>query len=199
MENFEYYFNYLEYFTSTYSVAKYLLLFLVIWFLLKRKIDNLHSHWNTLIEGFNYSTQEFYNLLENEIQNHDIENISIKEVTLREGGIGTDNRLYLRVTWKNLVYYVCAAPFGDGFFVSWWLKNNASVVSILISKIPLFGGWLHRKLFPATFYKIDTASMFMTYAQQSVLRVIKEITKDQGIAEIGEEAKKPILSDIFKR
>lgn len=197
--NIEYYLNYLEYFISTYSVVKYFLLFLIIWFLLKRKIDNLHSHWNTLIEGFNYSTQEFYNLLENEIQNHDIENISIKEVTLREGGIGTDNRLYLRVTWKNLVYYVCAAPFGDGFFVSWWLKNNASVVSILISKIPLFGGWLHRKLFPATFYKIDTASMFMTYAQQSVLRVIKEITKDQGIAEIGEEAKKPILSDIFKR
>jgi hypothetical protein len=195
----EYYLNYLEYFISAYPVVKYFTFFILIWFILKKRIDNLHSHWNTLIDNFNYSTQDFYNLLENELQNHDIENINTKEVTLREGGIGTDKRLYLRVTWKDLVYYVCAAPFGDGFFVSWWLKNNASIISIIVSKIPLFGGWLHRKLFPLTFYRVDTASMFMTYAQQSVLKVIREITKDQGIAEIGIEARKPMLSDIFKR
>ena len=110
----------------------------------------------------------------------------VKEDTLESSG-------------KKYQYDICAAPFGDGFFVSWWLLDRASWIQILIRLIPFIGSWLVRKLYPITYYKIDTASMFMTYAQASVLKVIKDITNDKGVRALSEAERKPILNDIFKR
>ena len=85
------------------------------------------------------------------------------------------------------------------FFVSSWLFYRNPILKILISKLPFIGGWLARKLFPVTFYKIDTASMFMTYAHQSVLNVVEAITKEKGTRALTEAERKPTLNNIFKR
>ena len=66
-----------------------------------------------------------------------------------------------------------------------------SGMKIFISKIPFLGGWLADKLYHITFYKRDTASIFMTYAQQSVLKVIEDITKNKGVRGLSEGQKKP--------
>ena len=52
---------------------------------------------------------------------------------------------------------------------------------------------LHKKLYPVTYYRIDTASMFMSYAQSSVLKIIDEITNNKGTRALTENERKPVL------
>lgn len=174
-------------------------LFLILKFIFSSLFKNYHSNWNTLIDNFNFSTQEFYKLLKEELQNQGIKRIKIKHVFLKEGNAFSPTRTYLRATWKEYQYDICAAPFGKGFFISWWLLYKNSIGQLLVSKIPFVGGWLARKLYPVTYYKVDTASMFMTYAQNAVLKVIDDITTNKGVRSLTEAERKPILNDIFKR
>tara|TARA_R110002072_G_scaffold260722_15_gene419351 strand:- start:388 stop:786 length:399 start_codon:yes stop_codon:yes gene_type:complete len=130
---------------------------------------------------------------------HGISGISAESVSLFEGNIFSARRRYIRIMWKDYQYDICAAPFGDGFFISWWLLYKNPLGKIIFSKIPFIGNWMVRNFYPITYYKIDTASMFMTFAQTAVLKVIDDITKEKGIRSLSEAQRKPILNDIFKR
>lgn len=191
----------LEYFFNQYGIYILygVLVFLLVRLLLKKTLKNYHSKWFTSIADFSYSSQEFYKQLIGELQSHGIENISTKYVFLKEGNAFSKKRTYLRVSWKDYDYDICAAPFGNGFFVSWWLLYKTSFWQLLLLRTPLFGSWLVKTLFPITYYKIDTASMFMSYAQSSVLKIVDNITKSEGIKSLSETERKPILNDIFKR
>lgn len=184
-------------------LGTYILYIIILFFILKSifriTLNNYHSRWNTLIDSFNFSTQEFYKLLKEDLLSNGIKRVSIKQVSLSEGSVFSSRRTYLRVTWKDYQYDVCAAPFGKGFFISWWLIYQNSIGEIIISKIPFVGNWLVRKLYPVTYYKVDTASMFMSYAQASVLKVIDEITTNKGTRVLSQSERKPILSDVFRR
>ena len=176
-----------------------LVVFLILKSIFSTTFKSHHSKWNTLIDNFNFSTQEFYKLLKEELQSQGIKRLEIEKVSLKEGNAFSSRRSYLRATWKEYQYDICAAPFGKGFFISWWLLHKNSIGQLIISKIPFFGGWFSRKLYPVTYYKIDTASMFMTYAQAAVLKVIDDITKSQGVRALSEQERKPTLQDIFRR
>ena len=158
-----------------------------------------HSNWNTLIDDFDYSPKEFYERLETELKSQGITNLRMEEVYIREGGIWSPTRIYLRVKWKKFNYDVCGCKFGKGFFISWWLLYRNSLGKLLISKIPIFGKYLARFWSPITYYKVDTASMFMSYAQDAVLKVIDDITNDKGTRALSEAERKPILNNVFKR
>jgi len=172
---------------------------LILKFIFSSTQKEFHSRWNTLIDNFNYSSKDFYTLLKEELNSNGVEGIACTFTFLKEGGAFSSSRTYLRVEWKNYQYDICASPFGNGFFISWWMLYKNSIGKIIISKIPFVGVWLASKLYPVTYYKIDTASMFMTYAQSSVLKVIDEITKSKGVRSLSENERKPILQDIFKR
>jgi len=182
------------------SVPFYVLLSLIIIFMiLKKRIPFHHSRWSQLIDGLEYSSQTFYEQLKKELHSHNIKNIKTEFVFHKEGGVGSRTRTYLRVKWKGNVYDICGAPFGNGFFVSWWLFQKSSIGELLIYKIPFIGKWLARKLFPVTYYTIDTTSMFMSYAQQSVLKVVDDISKANSIERLSETQRTPILQDFFNR
>lgn len=185
-------------FLGTYIVPLFVI-FGIVRLLVSRGIQFYHSHWNHLVNNFNFSTEEFYIKFKKELLSHGVSGINAVDVTLREGNIFSSRRRYIRIKWKDYQYDICAAPFGDGFFVSWWLLQRLSWLQIIISLIPFIGAWLVRKLFPVTYYRIDTASIFMTYAHSSVLKVIEDITKDKGTRALTESERKPILNDIFKR
>lgn len=188
-----YFFRYVMY------VLYAVLAFLVLKFIFSKTLKNYHSRWNTLIDNFEYSPKEFYKRLKTELELHGVTKINIKEVYIKEGGIMSFSRIYLRATWKDYQYDICGAKFGHGFFISWWLLYKDSIGKILISKIPFVGSWLAQKLYPVTYYRIDTASMFMSYAQSSVLKVIDDITNNKGLRALTENDRKPVLNDIFKR
>jgi len=176
-----------------------ILVLLLIFFILKRSKKSYHSNWNSLVENFYFSPSDFYELLQVELENHEVDGITSAETSLHEDWFGSHKRLYLKVKWRNLNYHVCAAPFGNHYFFSWHLQNSQSLFSLLISKIPFIGGWLFRRFFPETMYKLDTASMFMTFAHSSVLKVVDQITKEGGVRALTEAERKPVLADIFKR
>lgn len=167
--------------------------------LLKKGIPTLNSHWNTMIDNFTYSTQEFYSQLEKELQSHGVKNIKVQEKKISTGGSLSSKRLYLRVKWKQYTYDCCCAPFGNGTFISWYLFTEKTGFELLISKIPFVGNYLVGAFFPVTYYSIDTSSMFLTYAQSSVLKVIDTITNDKGVRSLTESERKPVMQNIFKR
>jgi len=191
----------IEYFLIQYGLyIMYIILgILTLKLIFTKTLKNYHSKWNTLIDDFNFSTEEFYSMFKKELLSQGVSGINTHDVSLHEGNIFSNKRRYVRVKWKDYQYDICAAPFGKGFFISWWLLYKNSIGYLIISKLPFIGSWLSRKLYPITYYKIDTASMFMTYAQSSVIKVIDSITNEKGIRTLSENERKPILRDIFKR
>lgn len=189
----------------TYYITRYgmyvlygILALIILKNIFSKTLKTYHSRWNTLIDNFNFSTEEFYQKLKKELLSQGVSGIETKDISLSEGNIFSSKRRYIRVKWKEYQYDICAAPFGNGFFISWWLLYKNSFGKLFISKIPFIGDWLAKKLFPVTYYKVDTASMFMSYAQSSVLKVIEDITNNKGVRALTEDQRKPILNEDRK-
>lgn len=81
----------------------------------------LISHWYTLIDGMQASSQEFYRLVNAVIEQRSVPEKTSTLVTWQESGLLSAQRLYLRIQRGRLAFDVCAAPYGKGFFVSWRL------------------------------------------------------------------------------
>lgn len=191
------YYELLDFVEHSPIITSIVVLIILIW-IFKKRTPEYHSKWNTLFDNFSYSVDDFYQQLKKELSERGIKNVSTSNKKFNESRLSLIKRIYLRISWKDYEYYVCAAPFGRGFFVSWHLVFKDSPFQVLIYKTPLIGTWLHRKLFTKTFYQIDTAQMFMTYAHQSVLKVIEDIIQEKGVR-WNDKEKKPILNDIFRR
>ncbi|MFT5890393.1 MAG: hypothetical protein ACI9Y7_000483 [Dokdonia sp.] len=171
----------------------------ILAYFFKARPQVAHSTWDHLINDFSFSSKEFYTLLTKELREKGITGVRYERVALKEGNIFSSRRQYLRIRWKDYHFDVCAAPFGKGFFLSWWLVYNSSLLEVLISYIPFIGDWLVKKLFTITFYKIDTATMFMTFTHRAILSVLDELTVEEGIPLIRHDERKPILNNIFTR
>ncbi len=87
-------------------------------------LKNLFSHWHKPFGDFQTSSEEFYRSVESGLKRRQIPKISISRVEWHEGGVLSAKREYLRVTRQKLAFDCCAAPFGTGFFFSWWLGEK---------------------------------------------------------------------------
>jgi hypothetical protein len=155
------------------------------------------SHWNTLLQNFQTSTKSFYTEVEDAISKREIPDIRMKRIFLNEGGFASPKREYLRVARKEFVFAVCGAPYGTGFFVSWWLIEAPGCFTDLVTTVPVLGPLLRALLYPMTFYRVDTAMMFQTATHSAVLEVIDSITSAQGIKELSETDRKPVMREFF--
>ena len=102
-------------------------------------LDNVVSHWSTLIEGLQTSPLAFYQAVEAAGDRRSIPNSTKSRVDFQEGGVGSAKREYLRIERENLLFDVCGAPFGTGFFVSWWLSANVRQLNALAKIAVMFG------------------------------------------------------------
>lgn len=152
---------------------------------------NVISHWYHLIEDFQTSAQEFYTTVELAIKKRQVPNVKVFRVDWKEGGVFSAKREYLRVQWKEYVFDICAAPFGTGFFFSWWLGEFQGC----LSTFPFFSQFVR----PETYYKIDTARMFQETIRHSVMEVIDALTTAKGIRALADEERKPVLHELYKR
>ncbi len=105
-------------------------------------LNDTLSHWYTLMENFQASPMEFYASVETAIQKRQVPHCEISRVDWREGGVLSAKREYLRVSRGRHNFDVCAAPFGTGFFVSWWLSSTQSSLGplallLLITGLPI--------------------------------------------------------------
>jgi len=83
----------------------------------------LLAHWSQLIEGLQHSSLGFYQAIEEALARREIPDAALARVDYHESGLLSARREYLRVTRGAQAADICAAPFGSGFFVSWWLSE----------------------------------------------------------------------------
>jgi hypothetical protein len=160
---------------------------------------DIFSHWYHLIENFQASAKEFYAAVEAALQRRQIPDLKTSRVDWREGGLLSAKREYLRIKRKELVFDICAAPFGTGFFFSWWLGELPSGFWALVSIIPFFGPLMELFLRRHTYYKADTALMFQESVRAAVNEVIDQMTSAKGIRALTDLEKKPILRELYRR
>lgn len=159
------------------------------------------SHWNHLVPNVQQSSQEFYGSIDRYLKDAQLDGVKIERVNFHEGGMLSARREYLQVRRKDYVFHICAAPFGSGFFVSWWLGEVHSGLWGMLARIPFVGGlfdFLEARLKPLTYYRIDTALMFQSATHGAVLGVLDEVMSTSG-KRLTDIEKKPVMRDLFRQ
>jgi hypothetical protein len=84
----------------------------------KNKKGEVLDSWLRHADGMNFSPKEFYAQVEQELAARKIPGMEISRVQFAEGGLLSDERIYLRLMRERLCIDTCAAPFGNIFFFS---------------------------------------------------------------------------------
>ena len=101
------------------------------------------EHEVTLYKGLQFSPQEFYARVEKALKDRQIPDIVIERVDWPEGGVLSPKREYLRASREHVVFDICAAPFGTGFFISTWFDvrpPNLGLPAVLLFIAMLIAG-----------------------------------------------------------
>ena len=96
----------------------------------KRKHQEVLNHWVGIAEDFQLSPKEFYTSLEEELKQRQLPGLEVSRVEIEEGGLLSDRRLYLSMRRERLVFDICAAPFGSGYFFSCRMVEFPPIVGI---------------------------------------------------------------------
>lgn len=99
--------------------------------------DSVLSHWSTLIENLQTSPLTFYSAVESALTRRQIPATQNSRVDYKEAGLMSAQREYLRVKRETLVFDICAAPFGTGFFFSWWFAEETPSLNPLLKVLSL--------------------------------------------------------------
>jgi hypothetical protein len=158
------------------------------------------SHWNHLVPEMQQSSNDFYGAVDRLLKEARLEDAKVERVNLHEGGLLSAKREYLQVRRKEHVFHVCAAPFGSGFFVSWWLGEVQSGFFAMLSGLPYIG-WLFAFLAnlakPLTYYRVDTALMFQSATHGAVLGALESVINAKGMRALTDSERKPVMRDLF--
>ena len=155
------------------------------------------SHWNTMIQGLQQSPLEFFEAVEKAVLEKEIESVKFSRVYWKEGGFFSPKRKYLRIRRKQYAFDICGAPFGNGFFVSWWLGEIPPCWINFFLLAPVVGFWLEKLFRPVTYYKIDTAMMFQSLVHSAVLEVVDSTISEDGLKALKPADRTPVMRDFF--
>jgi hypothetical protein len=126
----------------------------------KALLADMFSHWHKSYDNFRTSSLDFYTSLDAEVRRRQIPGMAISQIDRKEAGIFSAKRTYLRVTRQELIFDVCAAPFGTGFFFSWWLTvRRGYPILYALTILLLLLGILKTPLYGSAFSTIGAALM----------------------------------------
>lgn len=95
------------------------------------KLDHVLSHWHKPVADFQTPVQEFYEAVTAAFARRNMPGVTFSRVLFHERGAATARREYLRVRRGRFIFDICAAPFGEGFFFSWWLVEHRHKYALL--------------------------------------------------------------------
>lgn len=162
-----------------------------------QSIGQLLAHWDTTLE-LQVSPLSIYDAIEEVIISHALPNITMSRVEHREGGMFSAWREYLRVRRKNLIFDICAAPYGSGLIISWWLGLAAPGIFDLFAELPIVGSLIESWQHPATYYAIDTTSYFQRTIHNSILEVVDSLTENNRLQPLDATTRAPILHEYYE-
>lgn len=155
------------------------------------------SHWQHGMEGLTYSSDLFYAEIEQAISQHNLYDVRVERVNLREGGILSARREYLQIRRGDYVFHVCGAPFGNTFFISSWLGYIESGFWAWLGGFPFVGfivRWLIKR---PTYYRIDSAQMFLTITHAAVTQALDSACFLRGTRMLTDAERTPVQRDFF--
>jgi hypothetical protein len=153
--------------------------------MLRKEVIN---HWSQYVPNMTQTPQEFYAAIEALIAHHEIPDLKMKRVKYFEKGLLSAKREYLQIRGHNHFFDVCAAPYGKGFFVSYWQRENLSSKVKLLSKIPipkiamLTSWWAST----TTFYMADSIQMFLNLVHTSIVTALDKELTTKGLKGLSE-------------
>jgi hypothetical protein len=136
-----------------------------------------HSSWH--FEDLQLSSKEFYQSVEDRITYYEYPQLSISRVNLSTTGMFS-GREYLCIQLKENRFYICAAPFGRSYFISWWLEEQMSTWTAILSTIPFFGERWARNSMKKTLYQQDSEDLFLQSIKKIVEALVDKVKLDKG-------------------
>jgi hypothetical protein len=97
------------------------------------------SNWATLVEGLEASPLAFYSAVEEALARRQVPQTQNSRTDYKEAGAFSANREYLHVRREKLSFDICGAPFGTGFFFSWWFGEERPYLNPILKVLALFG------------------------------------------------------------
>ena len=95
------------------------------------------SHWHKLLEDQRASALDFYGAVEEELKRREVPGLQLERVDWREGGVTSAKREYLRIGRERLTFDLCGAPYGTGYFYSWWVARQKSPYAGILGYVGL--------------------------------------------------------------
>ena len=141
----------------------------------------IHSSWSYLFNDLQLSSREFYREVESCIERKKLDDISFKRITFPQEGMFSARREYLRVVRKRYTFDICAAPYGTGFFISYWQGETRGLLRQLFAYVPFVVRVLDKLSAYKTYYQHDTGTMFRSTVHNAVQEAISTITTAKGL------------------
>ena len=183
------------------TIAVILIILLVIYFVYKSSnssttllggngtpVSNVLSHWSHFFQSFAMSSDTFYGELEKTVKSHEMPHAKIERTRHKEGGILSAAREYLRIKHGDIVFDVCASPFGKDFFISWWLFETSGTMRSVLKNTKV-GDFMNAQASKRTFYQIDEEDMFRSCVHECILETITRVTEGKGIMQLTDAQK----------
>jgi hypothetical protein len=82
----------------------------------KNKRGEILDHWIYSVDGFSLAPGEFYGAVEKELTARKIPGLTVARQEFSEGGLLSDQRIYLHLMRERLAIDACAAPFGKSTY-----------------------------------------------------------------------------------
>ena len=151
-------------------------------------VSKVLSHWTKAFPFTSMSSNEFYELVKKAAEEHNIPDCTGGRVTHKQGGLFSASREYFRIKRKDLVFDICAAPFGSHFFVSWWLYESDAAFTRFFRQTK-FGNYLQQRAAKRTFFQVDEEYMFQTCVHECILEIVDSIAEKKGLRKLTNEEK----------
>ena len=100
----------------------------------KSSTELLGDPWCQLFENISASPRDIYAAVEQSVGARQVPGLEITREFWHEGGAVSAKREYLRFARERLVFEICAAPFGTGFFLSF----RTAVIPLVIDPLAIF-------------------------------------------------------------
>lgn len=142
-------------------------------------VSQVLSHWSHYFPYSSMSSNDVYSKVEAIVKSHEMPNSRAERVKHKEGGMFSASREYLRIKRNDLVFDVCAAPFGTDFFISWWLYESEGAMKALM-KFTKVGEFLNERAAKRTFYEADEEAVFRACVHDCVLEAVDSLTEGKG-------------------
>jgi len=158
--------------------------FAVVVFLLllafRKTVGEIHSNEVFSFVDFQFSAQDYYSKVQEFVTARNMPDVNFSRVTYSQGGLGKGDREYLRVDRKDDIFDICASPFGNGSFVSYWYGEPKKRLKELAYKIPRVNTFVDA-FDKKTRFELDTATVFRTWVKECIDLAIEDITGQKGV------------------